>query len=1197
MLKTLSIITAQALMFVSLEAVQNARTQGSDDTYQWLFKDDGSYTFSDNFSQGISRDIGKGVIGIYSTATNTYTLKTNSQVIFTSISNTSNNSSKPQEAAYGLYNSGDITLTLEQSSTLTFQSISSDNSASYGIYLTKGEGNITLQENARLNFDYITGESAYGFWSYYTSLNTVSIHQDAIIRFGSVVGELEAYGINSINSGGDVFQGSSGGGGGIISFENISAPKAFVVNVCDKAGNGKEIVSFNQVRVYYGDYAGFDSVGNRSALYANIDNSRNGNLIYTLASAGLKGKANTALVTTDESTYNSFSTQQDTSRWLIAPSTNEVYGMYFSDSSKQKSKISIGAYATALDSLILSTEGFGVNTQAKSATLIYASGNLELDLSKVSFVSGTDHTTQGASVALSSGKSAGVIVGASDSQNSTTINFKEKETTFTSITGKEAYGLVLQNNAKANISNLAFGTITGSDKSVGITLRENSSLDAKITFANAPSVTNGSDKSVGIAFEGNASLSGDITFANTPSTALQIHSGAKASILGSIVFKNPQTSTSLIDNQGGLDLLSSARLTFGTQPNDLENQIAEAGIRNVYDSGKIQLNLGNATIQTQAQDQTHQAYGIFTSSVAISEILLDTNKTLTFNVCQKNGDEGIAFGRGKNTQNNKIGAIHLTLSQNSNLIFNSNAGELDSLSGNGANISLAGDKPRISSSSLQLRSLSVGDFKLSVSTITLFASQEANISSNGFAEGKAYNQDKTQAQSGGSDRIVISSSTSGQPLNNTLALTMDTFSKSQTYAILAQVKGNAKNNVVFNNLADGESTTIKAYAGFESADITLKRTDSNGDAYYYIDFSPQNIQVNQDYIAPTISAMLSNYTLYLANFNSLNKRMGELRDSDGEQGVWARVFGGELSNDFGAGSTNYYATTQAGYDYGFALSDARDYLGVSLAYIYSNNQVNSSRVTLGNSWIEGEVDSKTQGVEFGIYNSYIQDSGLYTDSIFKFAYLSSSFELFNQAQDNNIDNLSLIVSQEVGYRYDFASVEGLYLTPSVEVAFGYLSGANFSQTLAMSNQTQYTLNSHQDDIFITRGKIEATLGYFFATDFGMSEESVSKRGASLYLGLGYEYDYVSGGEVSYKSTQNTPSTQTDAIGSDGRVVLNLGTNLIINDDARVYFDFESNFLGKINKDYQLNAGVRISLGKAEVKKDTEEGSEAPLKIQ
>lgn len=501
----------------------------------------------------------------------------------------------------------------------------------------------------------------------------------------------------------------------------------------------------------------------------------------------------------------------------------------------------------------------------------------------------------------------------------------------------------MQNNAKANISNLTFGAITGSEKSVGI------------------------------AFEGNASLSGGITFTNTPSTALQIHSGAKASILGSIVFKNPQTSTSLIDNQGELDLLSSARLTFGTQPNDLENQIAEAGIWNVYDSGKIQLNLGNATIQTQAQNQTHQAYGIFTSSVTESEISLGKNKTLTFNVCQKNGNEGTAFGRGKDTQNNKLGAIHLTLSQNSNLIFNSNAGELDSLSGSNANISLVGNKSRISNSSLQLCSLSVEDFKLSDSTITLFASQEANISSNGFAEGKAYNQDKSQAQ-----------------------------------------------------------------------------------------------------IAPTISAMLSNYTLYLANFNSLNKRMGELRDNHKEQGVWARVF---------------------------------------------------------------------------------------------------------------------------GYRYDFSDAKGLYLTPSIELAFGYLNGTDFTQILTTPNQTQHTLYSHQDDIFITRGKIEATLGYFFATDFGMSTESVSEKGASLYLGLGYEYDYVSGGNIDYKVNQNSSSAQSSAIGPDGRMVLNLGSNILLNDTVRMYFDFEKNFFGKIDKEYQINAGIRIGLGEEKIPQPQKEEESAPLKIE
>lgn len=211
MFKTLSIITAQALAFVSLEAtvMQIEKMQGSDDAYQWLFKDDGNYTFSNNFSQGISGGSGKGVIGIYSTATNTYTLGTNSHITFTSISNSS---SQALKTAQGIYSSGNTTLLLEQSSNLTFQSISSTNSASYGIYSNKGETHITLQENSRLNFNQIAGESAYGFWSFYSSANTLSIHKDATIKFGSILGELDAYGINSINSGGRYFPRKWGGG-------------------------------------------------------------------------------------------------------------------------------------------------------------------------------------------------------------------------------------------------------------------------------------------------------------------------------------------------------------------------------------------------------------------------------------------------------------------------------------------------------------------------------------------------------------------------------------------------------------------------------------------------------------------------------------------------------------------------------------------------------------------------------------------------------------------------------------------------------------------------------------------------------------------------------------------------------------------------------------------------------------------------
>lgn len=43
-------------------------------------------------------------------------------------------------------------------------------------------------------------------------------------------------------------------------------------------------------------------------------------------------------------------------------------------------------------------------------------------------------------------------------------------------------------------------------------------------------------------------------------------------------------------------------------------------------------------------------------------------------------------------------------------------------------------------------------------------------------------------------------------------------------------------------------------------------------------------------------------------------------------------------------------------------------------------------------------------------------------------------------------------------------------------------------------------------------------------------------------------------------------------------MLNLGTNITFKEDTRLYVDFERSFGGKITTEYQINLGVRVSLG-------------------
>lgn len=200
------------------------------------------------------------------------------------------------------------------------------------------------------------------------------------------------------------------------------------------------------------------------------------------------------------------------------------------------------------------------------------------------------------------------------------------------------------------------------------------------------------------------------------------------------------------------------------------------------------------------------------------------------------------------------------------------------------------------------------------------------------------------------------------------------------------------------------------------------------------------------------------------------------------------------------------------------------------------------------------------------------------------AFEGTAFDRGKDTQNNKLGAIHLTLSQNSNLIFNSNAGE-----------LDSLSGSNTNISL-VGNKSRIS-NSSLQLRSLTRGKIEATLGYFFATDFGMSTESVSEKGASLYLGLGYEYDYVSGGNIDYKVNQNSSSAQSSAIGPDGRMVLNLGSNILLNDTVRMYFDFEKNFFGKIDKEYQINAGIRIGLGEEKIPQPQKEEESAPLKIE
>ncbi|RDU73005.1 hypothetical protein CQA57_06070, partial [Helicobacter anseris] len=170
--------------------------------------------------------------------------------------------------------------------------------------------------------------------------------------------------------------------------------------------------------------------------------------------------------------------------------------------------------------------------------------------------------------------------------------------------------------------------------------------------------------------------------------------------------------------------------------------------------------------------------------------------------------------------------------------------------------------------------------------------------------------------------------------------------------------------------------------GFDQISSTIKGiyTDSKG----IVDTSNGNHNDYTTYFVNAVStgaslanqqasaaALGSNYDLYLANMNSLNKRMGELRENANSQGAWARIFNGMQTSNFALETKALYTTFQAGYDYAFGFSGANNYLGFALSYANSLTSSNSSIDIDGSS--KGIKDVTSNAIEFAIYNAYVQD--------------------------------------------------------------------------------------------------------------------------------------------------------------------------------------------------------------------------------
>ena len=326
---------------------------------------------------------------------------------------------------------------------------------------------------------------------------------------------------------------------------------------------------------------------------------------------------------------------------------------------------------------------------------------------------------------------------------------------------------------------------------------------------------------------------------------------------------------------------------------------------------------------------------------------------------------------------------------------------------------------------------------------------------------------------------------------------------------------------------DGRSIakSVKTDAGVIAGEYSAQ-VDENGKVFNEVKSQ------NQTNLSISKLGALSLMTWRQEN-NDMNKRLGEIRDSQGEQGIWARMSRGEAKYS-ATGVKNQYNYYQLGYDHKIA----DDWI-LGGAFTYTDGE---------NNLVGGSGTNKNTG--FAVYGSNLRDDGSFIDLIAKYAHMKNDFDTIGGVGIGEYSTNGYALSAEYGKRFQ---QDGFWIEPQAELTYGKVSSADFT--------TSEGAKVHQDSLDSLVGRLGFSLGK-------------DVKAGNVYVRASYLYDFK--GDVAMRMSNGVASATYDQDLGGSWWEFGVGTNLNFGKDMHFYFDVERTEGGKVDTPWQWNAGVRLS---------------------
>lgn len=312
--------------------------------------------------------------------------------------------------------------------------------------------------------------------------------------------------------------------------------------------------------------------------------------------------------------------------------------------------------------------------------------------------------------------------------------------------------------------------------------------------------------------------------------------------------------------------------------------------------------------------------------------------------------------------------------------------------------------------------------------------------------------------------------------------------------------------------------------------VAFETKGSGDDAYYHGVVTKVTEEINpaNEAISDTGVSMKLHWR---AHVDDMNKRMGELRDANGEYGVWTRMVRGESEYKNTKAQYNQY---QLGYDEKLSV-DKRWTVGAAVTF-------SDGKASYG----YGSTEDKSTA--FAIYGSKLNNDGTFVDLIARYANLESDVE--DQAGKGSYSANGMSVSAEVGKRIQ--QDNGLWIEPQVQLTYGTVDSA------------EYKIGTKTVEV----GDMNSLIG---RVGFRIGKD-IEK--GNVYARASYLYDFEGETQNAFRNDTARRTFAEDLGG--GWWEVGVGANFNLSKATYIYADVEKTFGGEVDTNWQWNLGVRYS---------------------